>query len=216
MSRGPAAREPARRRRASLAGAGSRPRATETRERIVQAAAAVFAEHGYARTRVQDIARRAGVTTGALYTHFDDKADLLMHVVTTLGAEELRSFLRNHGPGASAADLLKDLGADLLRPHAARPFVLEAFAEARRSPEVAGRLRGQLDESFVNLRALIERARREGAVAEDVDTDALFTFSIALGLGFLLVDALDMPRPKRDAWARLTRRIVGSVAESDR
>jgi AcrR family transcriptional regulator len=49
----------------------------DTRERLVRAAAEVFREKGYTGTRVVDIARRAGFTSGALYAHFDNRAELL-------------------------------------------------------------------------------------------------------------------------------------------
>src|ERR1700750_2467546 len=57
--------------------------AAETRERLLRAAADVFAERGYDGTRVADIAAAAGGSHGALYAHFASKADLL---VAALGA----------------------------------------------------------------------------------------------------------------------------------
>jgi TetR/AcrR family acrAB operon transcriptional repressor len=50
--------------------------AAETREALLDAAEEVFYSKGVARTRLQDIAQAAGVTRGALYWHFRDKADL--------------------------------------------------------------------------------------------------------------------------------------------
>ncbi|HET6835799.1 MAG TPA: helix-turn-helix domain-containing protein, partial [Acidimicrobiales bacterium] len=48
------------------------------RARLVTAAAEVFAERGYEGARVQEIVRRAGLSTGAIYTNFRNKADLLL------------------------------------------------------------------------------------------------------------------------------------------
>jgi TetR/AcrR family acrAB operon transcriptional repressor len=47
-----------------------------TREALLDAAEAVFAQRGVSRTSLQDIARAAGVTRGAVYWHFADKAEL--------------------------------------------------------------------------------------------------------------------------------------------
>ncbi len=47
-----------------------------TRERLVTAAIQVFVEQGYEQARVQDIARAAGLTTGAIYANFRDKREL--------------------------------------------------------------------------------------------------------------------------------------------
>src|SRR5437764_13535629 len=51
-----------------------------TRDRILAAAAEVFAERGYDGAAVSDIARRPGVTKGAIYGRFPDKAEQLLDV----------------------------------------------------------------------------------------------------------------------------------------
>jgi len=48
---------------------------------ILDAALASFAEHGYAATRLDDVAARAGVTKGTLYLYFRNKEDLFKAVV---------------------------------------------------------------------------------------------------------------------------------------
>ncbi|WP_153112170.1 TetR family transcriptional regulator [Propionivibrio limicola] len=50
--------------------------ALETRNAILDAAEIVFQEHGVSRTSLAEIAAAAGVTRGAIYWHFADKADL--------------------------------------------------------------------------------------------------------------------------------------------
>ncbi|WAX82217.1 ScbR family autoregulator-binding transcription factor [Streptomyces sp. KMM 9044] len=56
-------------------------RAVRTRRAVLEAAAAVFAEHGYAAATVADILKTAGVTKGALYFHFDSKEALARGVL---------------------------------------------------------------------------------------------------------------------------------------
>jgi TetR/AcrR family transcriptional regulator len=58
-------------------------RGGEPRERILSAAAEVFAEHGFAGAGVDDIARRAGVNKAMLYYHIGDKAAL--HAAVLVG-----------------------------------------------------------------------------------------------------------------------------------
>jgi AcrR family transcriptional regulator len=53
----------------------------EIKERILNAARAEFAEHGFAKTKMRSIARRAGVSTGNLYTYFSNKDDLFCALV---------------------------------------------------------------------------------------------------------------------------------------
>jgi TetR/AcrR family transcriptional regulator, acrAB operon repressor len=64
--------------------------ALATRHKLLDAAEHLFQEHGVSRTSLQDIARRAGATRGAIYWHFKDKADLFNAMMerVTLPMEE--------------------------------------------------------------------------------------------------------------------------------
>lgn len=52
--------------------------AEQTRQDIINAALELFHDRGYARTTLDQIARKAGVTRGAVYWHFKDKVDLFV------------------------------------------------------------------------------------------------------------------------------------------
>lgn len=56
----------------------SGPRPLTTRDRLLDAAAAVIAREGYHRARLVDVAREAGLTTGAVYSNFRDKEELFL------------------------------------------------------------------------------------------------------------------------------------------
>ncbi|MDE1189334.1 MAG: multidrug efflux transporter transcriptional repressor AcrR [Pantoea sp.] len=58
----------------------TKAQALETRNQILDAALAHFSEHGVAATSLTDIATAAGVTRGAIYWHFKNKADLLHEI----------------------------------------------------------------------------------------------------------------------------------------
>ena len=62
-------------------------RSEATRRRLVTAARALFGARGYADVGTEEIARAAGVTRGALYHQFRDKADLFAAVVEEVEAE---------------------------------------------------------------------------------------------------------------------------------
>jgi AcrR family transcriptional regulator len=71
-----------------------REQAAATRARIVHAATLVFAEHGYERARIEDIAKRAGVAYPTIYKVFGNKPALLTAAVKTTitgtGEEEVQ------------------------------------------------------------------------------------------------------------------------------
>ncbi|MDQ3789200.1 MAG: TetR/AcrR family transcriptional regulator, partial [Actinomycetota bacterium] len=52
-----------------------------TRARLLDAAEEVFAEHGFGRTTLEQIAERAGYTRGAVYANFTSKDDLFLAVL---------------------------------------------------------------------------------------------------------------------------------------
>lgn len=55
-----------------------RPRTKHRREQIIAAAVQLFSGQGYHRTKVQDVARQAGISAGLIYQYVRDKEDLLL------------------------------------------------------------------------------------------------------------------------------------------
>jgi AcrR family transcriptional regulator len=74
------------------AGPKQTEQAEATRRRLIRAGRRLYGRKGYADTSIEDVARAAKVTRGALYHHFDDKRDLFRAVYEQL-AEELTEGL---------------------------------------------------------------------------------------------------------------------------
>lgn len=69
----------------------SRARQSEaTRAKLVRVGRDLFARHGYSGVSTEEIVRRAGVTRGALYHHFQDKRDLFAAVVEQIEQEVMQ------------------------------------------------------------------------------------------------------------------------------
>lgn len=64
----------------------------ERQQQILQAAAAVFAEKGFAHATIRDIARAAGVSEGSIYLYFKNKQDLLVHLPRTFIQPPVNAF----------------------------------------------------------------------------------------------------------------------------
>jgi AcrR family transcriptional regulator len=78
-------------------GAGDRSPSGSTRERILDIALELFAEQGYDKTSLRDIAERLGTTKAALYYHFERKQDILLELhlrLHALGREALEQLER--------------------------------------------------------------------------------------------------------------------------
>ena len=190
--------------------------ADDVGERLLDAAAEVFAERGYGGARVAEIARRAGLTTGAIYSRHRGKADLLVDAVDRVMSAELRQVLDAGGPG-TATGVLAALGARLVDPR--RPdggLLLEAFVAARHEPELAERLRGRLADDGARLAKLIGEAKTDGLIDDELSTPAVVTFCQALGLGFVLLRAVDADLPAPEVWAPAVDRVVAAAAPPHR
>jgi AcrR family transcriptional regulator len=133
-------------------------------QEILSAALSVFVERGYAATRLDDVARRAGVTKGTLYLYFPNKEELFKAVIRgTLVPEVIRITAAADKPSPTSID---DLIADFERlaesPIGAIPKLV--LSEATNFPEIA---RFYLDEVVARglnaIRAMLRRGVDAGA-----------------------------------------------------
>ncbi|TCO62720.1 TetR/AcrR family transcriptional regulator [Actinocrispum wychmicini] len=122
-------------------------RRTEARQRnreaLIDAALAEVAAHGYRATRLEDLADRAGLTTGAVYSIFGSKRELLAAAMERLVAEFENAVAPLADPALSLTEVLRGYAAVMYRaavdPRARERFAfeLEAGAAAVRGLELA-------------------------------------------------------------------------------
>jgi TetR/AcrR family acrAB operon transcriptional repressor len=84
-------------------------RSLARRNRVEDAALALFAEHGYSGTSVEDIARAAGIPTGGVYLHFRTKRQLLLSLMNDLVIALSRIGLEPATSGAEPRTLIRQL-----------------------------------------------------------------------------------------------------------
>jgi TetR/AcrR family transcriptional repressor of nem operon len=146
----------------------------ETRERIVEAAAAAFRERGVAAVGVGEVMKRAGLTHGGFYAHFASKDELLAEALASASAGSLVA-LDGLSRGASS-DLSAAIDAYLSPEHLAHPERGCAIAAlgpelARGAPGVrqtlAAALRKRLEHlaSLMSPRLAADARRRRAAAA---------------------------------------------------
>jgi len=189
-----------------------------TREKLLDAATAVFSERGYDGAGVQEIARRAGLTTGAIYGRFTGKAELLREAIGARSTDELDELFNSHRFEGHVSDVIRVAGSHLVERTGADvdrtggALLLEAFVAARRDPEIRVGVKAILEERAARLAEIIEAAKADGSVDPAVDTDAAVRFCHAVGLGFLIYDALDLDLPRAAPWEDLITRLVVALA----
>lgn len=187
--------------------------AAETRQRLLRAAADVFAKRGYDGTRVADIAAAAGVSNGAMYAHFGSKAELLVGALRA-HARRLLADLFAADPDRSVTDLLLAMGRWLPRRRDARGYlIVEALVAARRDEDVARLMRGYFGERADWLAGLVRVAQADGALDPGLSPDALAHFCLMLAMGSALITP-DLHRVDDQEWAALLARLVAALEPS--
>ncbi|MBT9568685.1 MAG: TetR family transcriptional regulator [Thiobacillus sp.] len=156
----------------------TRGAALATRESLLDAALQVFRERGVAHTRLIDVAQRAGVTRGAIYWHFKDKAELFQAVcergtlpVDALLAEASQSTQRD--PLATVRKLAL-MALTQLAQHADTQAMFEViFHKCEFTEELSGVLaKNEADRNacLTHVQQLLEQAVACGQLPAHTDT----------------------------------------------
>ncbi len=174
-----------------------------TRARLLEAAARVYAQRGFAGATLDQVAGEAGFTKGAVYAHFGSKENLLLallreHLAGQI-AEQLELFDRDRAswerPLAGADSWMKQLRAD---PAPFRLFV-ELWSYAQRDED----LRRRLASGLGAFRATFARFASESSADAGVEVSAAVNeqfgtalLGLSIGLGMLeLADPDSVPVP---------------------
>jgi AcrR family transcriptional regulator len=154
--------------------------AQATRAEIIAVARAAFTAKGYAAVKLEDVARSAHATTGAIYHHFGGKAGLLLAVGEHVEQEVVAAIGALVPPGASpweAIDAAARATLDLCsRPEVARII----FKEAPNVLGTAAWREVEMRYGLGGLQALFQRASDAGQLVPD--NPALVTRLVMAGL----------------------------------
>jgi AcrR family transcriptional regulator len=202
-----------------------RPRlsAADRKASILDAAIVVFAETGYRRGRTAEIAARVGVSEPVVFQNFGSKAALYAAVLD-LAAERVRADLREELEtccGGSVATLLEHVLApghvDRMHGRGALGALLADAAALTGEPPIAeayGRCTRRIAEE---LTALLDRGRRAGEIAADLDpaAGAWWLLSFVASHRFRHTALPGESRAElEDRLAELTRRLLTGDAGS--
>jgi AcrR family transcriptional regulator len=156
-----------------------------TRHRLLEAADAVFATQGFRGASVEEIARRAGATTGALYSNFGGKEDLFLELFEQRTNAHIQEYCEIFYRGETPQDQVR-AGADRWmqilgeRPDYF-PLLIEFWTYALREPEA----RRRFADRFAAFRTTIAQQVSDGAAQRGIP----MTDEMAQRLG-LVINAL--------------------------
>lgn len=133
-------------------------RAVETRDRILAAAARVFAEHGYAAGTTNRIAAAAGHSIGSLYQYFPNKDAILAELVTAHAEEGIAAVTRRLDGGLpeSLDDKIRLFVRATMDNHRDDPALHRVlFEEAPRPPGMLAMLRTAEEQAIESAQELL-------------------------------------------------------------
>ena len=189
---------------------------SELSDRLLAAAADLFAEKGYEQAGVAEIARRAGVTTGAIYSRYTGKADLLQDAVKNHAPTEITRLLRAEDNDQSPKDILADIGEHLLDDlHESTGIFIEALVAARRDPDLAIVLHQLAAQEDGEVAKILEAGQASGIIDQDLDNLALVRLAHAIGYGMNVTRLLGLELPTKDSWTEVINRVINSLAPTN-
>lgn len=190
---------------------GSGARAVATRAALVELAAELFAENGYVQTSIRDIARRGGLTSGAIYGHFRNKADLLAEAINDRTARELEARTLGVTGVIDHVETLTRLAREYPKRRRLRALIVQGAAAAQTDEETRTRLR---DEQLTHLRAWLkgyEEARESLGIEASVDLQAFVVYTWAAEVGLGVLEAVGIEPKSRRGWADVQNRLARSL-----
>ena len=171
-------------------------RAEDRPQEICAAALAVFAEKGFAAAKLDEIARRAGVSKGTLYLYFKDKEELFRAVVRNTIAPNLETVRTSLiQTGLPFAQLVRQFMANFVEIRKRVPIGAVAkmvISESRNFPELAKVWHDEVvSRGIGTVTALIEMAQAKGEVRPGDARLHAFTLMGPLIMGVIYKETLE-------------------------
>jgi AcrR family transcriptional regulator len=193
--------------------AGARNSTDSTRHRLLNAAYELLLDEGYHAATVQSVARRAQLTTGAIYANFANKHELLVQAVLRrwVRSPEAAPLRVTGGDGEDDVDI-GDLAALLALqlsepPEPEHRLLTEVTGAAIRDQKAEAMLRASIERIEEVAEHAIEQAKADGRVDEALSTEALVAVIVNLYLGAITSKSFDLAQPRREEVLEVLARL---------
>jgi AcrR family transcriptional regulator len=183
-------------------------KARATRAALVRSAGELFEASGYGAVSIRDVAGHNNLTTGAIYGHFRNKADLLAAAIADRIASDLE------GPNFGHVSLTEYLTRQA-RAYRSRAGLRALLVEGAHAGHVDDDAREEIGEIYeaklAEWRAIYRTLQAEEDSFRGVDMDTLVTtlWAMELGLGVLEAAGVDLPKPA--AWSAALHQLLEGI-----
>lgn len=186
----------------------------EAKKRILDAASSEFAKNGYGDTTMDDIAKRIGVSKGAVYQYFQSKESL----ISAIGRLFLEKAIQIEYSPPKGESLIKITEGSFVRLLNSMPewypsLVCDVMSEAQRdghTRELVTEIRTKLAEA---MSVLWEERKKAGEIPKETDVARVAHGLSGLQLGLIIQISTGLPRAEAaEAWSGIVNAIAKGLA----
>ena len=187
----------------------TKDQAEETREKLLEAALVVMSKKTFASVSMSEIAEEAGVTRGAIYWHFKNKNDILVHLIERLSIQMEEDFLKN-GENMTTWESLRHYfrhKVTELAPSERCTQIFEVIGRRREWPQdIQKQIFSYLEDRIAQEHKIVEDTlvglQKAGKIRSDIVAAELSTFFIATFHGLFAI--LQMEKENAEVYSRYT------------
>ncbi len=161
------------------------------RDRILDAAEALYMRTSFGETSMNDIVSESGLSKGAIYNHFKSKEELIVAIYERFmerTLKQLETMLEAESTTSRKLELIGDVAfvATADRPRAFQAMNVEFMVAASRMEALASRMEARYNETVGLLRDTIQEGINSGEFRDDIDAGdvAAILFAAADGMTF--------------------------------
>jgi len=169
---------------------GSRLKAPQRREQLIEVATKLFARFGYEATTTAAIAEAAGVTEPILYRHFKSKQELFVAITRAMSHQTMQNWAKLIDRGADPAEQIRLVASEFpnhLRQLSDAYHVIHGALANSRDRKVLSVMRehyGDIEKFFVQI---VEAGQASGVFRKDMNPKVPAWQLIHVGIGFAMI-----------------------------
>ncbi len=185
----------------------------KARRSIIESAAQVFAEKGYHKTKMDDIAEKLGVSKGAIYQYFKSKEQIFVEVIDffmQFKKDEVMSIILSDNPMRIASAEFLEMKID--RALQTQSFGLDLFLEAARNESLRERMAEKYQRIYDEFIGHTEELKEKGVIKKDAEVGVVWRGIVALRDGLISSILLGVNvSDVIETWVKITNMLLKEV-----
>lgn len=190
-----------------------RPWALASQDNLLNAAVEEIAAVGFERARLTDIAKRAGMTAGSIYTWFENKEDLFQAALQHALADQLQKNTESLSETEIRNSFLRQIATLVPRNHqdntptSAQQLLIECYYAAWRDPKAREKLLIGIESQRQMYIDVFIEGQKNGLVTTEISATVLATFLLSIHTGLAMLSLAGVPRLENSEWVGIYVRL---------